>query len=51
MAFSTQKGDNFVVMVIDRELSNAFNKCLGITDRVSPVLWELRLGSAWNSVA
>ena len=43
MAFSAQEGDNFIIMVIDRQLANALDKCLRIPNRLSAVLGEVEL--------
>ena len=43
MAFASQQGDDFVVMMVDRQLSNASNDWLGIADCVRPVLRQLEV--------
>ena len=40
-AFVAQQGEDFVVVMVDRELSNALNKGCGIADRVSSIWWQL----------
>ena len=38
-----EQGDDFIVMMVRRQLSNASDERLGIADGVGPVLWHLDL--------
>ena len=43
LAVSSQQGDDFIVMMVHRQLSKASDECLGIADDVGPVLRHLDL--------
>jgi hypothetical protein len=43
LAVFSQQGDDFIVMMVHRQLSKASDECLGIADDVGPVLRHLDL--------